>query len=581
METAPLLGRATSLPVAAASKKKCGATCCITSKAGLVVLVWIFTFCLTYNFLYDPLTLSQLFFHDKPNNLGGLYLFDEVLLLFYPLAGFLADTKYGIHEVIRKSVYLAFILQLIISVIAVTIVCVWWASPSLVQPWAIIAPLVLLSIPMSVALVGLNANVIQFGMDQLHDSPADHQSLFIHWYVWVLFLSSLITQTPGVILSYDDSHSYEQLSWDYWIHWKIDDKLKGCISVISCVIFSVGFCVVGITIVMMHRRKHWFLNNIPKRLNNPYKLVYRVTRFACKHKRPIKRSAFTFCEDEIPRGLDLGKAKYGGPFSTEEVEDVKAFYGILKILLVLCLIFFLYPPMYLFEHSLFTHWNSSNNFSQESNEKNITDLAEYYLLRCGLISNILVLIIIPLYLGVLRPILINHIPTMLKRIGTGIILIMMHIGYSFGTFLYVEIIEKLRYDNNWTLFCIIYSLPSNKIHALKVGLVVELCLDAVSYVLIKVAQLEFICAQSPSSMKGLLIGLSFALEGLSKLFFWSFAAMIGDLSHCSFYCYAVCLLMGGTGFVLYSFTARRYKYRERDEVCNIHYYAEEYYSKTT
>ena len=66
---------------------------------------------------------------------------------------------------------------------------------------------------------------------------------------------------------------------------------------------------------------------------SPYKLVYRVTKFACQHKTPLRRSAFTYCEDELPKGLNLGKEKYGGPFTTEQVEDVKAFYGILKVLL--------------------------------------------------------------------------------------------------------------------------------------------------------------------------------------------------------------------------------------------------------
>ncbi len=42
--------------------------------------------------------------------------------------------------------------------------------------------------------------------------------------------------------------------------------------------------------------------------------------------------AFTYCEDEVPRGLGLGKEKYGGPFTMEQVEDVKTFYGILKVL---------------------------------------------------------------------------------------------------------------------------------------------------------------------------------------------------------------------------------------------------------
>ena len=54
---------------------------------------------------------------------------------------------------------------------------------------------------------------------------------------------------------------------------------------------------------------------------NPYKLIYRVLKYAIKHKYARQRSAFTYCEDDIPSRLDYGKSKYGGPFTTEQVED--------------------------------------------------------------------------------------------------------------------------------------------------------------------------------------------------------------------------------------------------------------------
>ena len=57
-------------------------------------------------------------------------------------------------------------------------------------------------------------------------------------------------------------------------------------------------------------------------MGNPYKLVYGVIQFAIKHKHPIKRRAFTYCNDERPSRIDYGKQSYGGPFTTEQVEDV-------------------------------------------------------------------------------------------------------------------------------------------------------------------------------------------------------------------------------------------------------------------
>ena len=50
-----------------------------------------------------------------------------------------------------------------------------------------------------------------------------------------------------------------------------------------------------------------------------------MLKFAAKHKAPVNRSALTYWEDDIPSRLDLGKSKYGGPFTTEQVEDVKTF----------------------------------------------------------------------------------------------------------------------------------------------------------------------------------------------------------------------------------------------------------------
>ena len=34
----------------------------------------------------------------------------------------------------------------------------------------------------------------------------------------------------------------------------------------------------------------------------------------------------TACEDDLPSRMDFGKIKYGGPFTTEQVEDVKTLF---------------------------------------------------------------------------------------------------------------------------------------------------------------------------------------------------------------------------------------------------------------
>ena len=69
---------------------------------------------------------------------------------------------------------------------------------------------------------------------------------------------------------------------------------------------------------------------------NPFKLVYQVLKYAIRNKRPRCRSAFTYCEDELPSRIAFGKSKYGGPFTTEQVEYVKAIFRLLPIAFLGC-----------------------------------------------------------------------------------------------------------------------------------------------------------------------------------------------------------------------------------------------------
>ena len=78
---------------------------------------------------------------------------------------------------------------------------------------------------------------------------------------------------------------------------------------------------------------HWLIKE--PTLQNPFKLIYQVSKYALKHKHPQYCSAFTYTDDEIMSRIDYGKSKYGGPFTTEQVEDVKTFYKILPMI-VLC-----------------------------------------------------------------------------------------------------------------------------------------------------------------------------------------------------------------------------------------------------
>ncbi len=138
--------------------------------------------------------------------------------------------------------------------------------------------------------VAFSANVIQFGLDQLHDSSTDEQIVFIEWYTWVFYASCVTFQVTTEVLDYDE---YVTIPVIYYITGSLLS------AIVVALILSLHFA---------NRKQNWFIFNI--KLINPYRLVYRITKFARKHKIPVNRSALTYHEDEIPSGLDLSKSKY-------------------------------------------------------------------------------------------------------------------------------------------------------------------------------------------------------------------------------------------------------------------------------
>ena len=91
-------------------------------------------------------------------------------------------------------------------------------------------------------------------------------------------------------------------------------------------------CVLTLILISLFCCNNWLIKEPISQ--NPFKLIYGVSKYAFKTKYPQNRSAFTYCEDEVISWIDYGKSKYGGPFTTEQVEDVKTFYKTLPIVIL-------------------------------------------------------------------------------------------------------------------------------------------------------------------------------------------------------------------------------------------------------
>ena len=119
---------------------------------------------------------------------------------------------------------------------------------------------------------------------------------------------------------------------------------------------------------------------------------------------PVNRSAFTYWENDIPSRIDLGKNKYGGPFTNEEVEDTKTLFRILLLLF-----------------SLLGLHLSTNGFSVTSylirkvSPSAVTFLSLLY--APNIFSSVSIVVIVPLLHYVILPHFSRYIPNLLHRMG--------------------------------------------------------------------------------------------------------------------------------------------------------------------
>ncbi len=476
-----------------------------------------------------------------------------IVLIFSPVAGFLADVKFDRYRILQYS------MRLILAVSSLTVLALLIL---------LTANSDVLTVSMSLAFgityllgyCGYNANIIQYGLDQLRDAPSQDSVVFLHWLFWSYYCSTFTTQ--GVYAAI--SHYYPSVTF------KI-------LAVTSMVVLSIVILVISLSIADYKQR--WFI--VEPGGNNPYKLVYKVIRFAWLHKIPVNRSAFTYCEDELPSRLELGKSKYGGPFTTEQVEDVKVFLGILKILLSIGPIFFMHMAV-TFVVVIHLHNVRYSNGGA---------LVEYMILDSGFLSTALIIVFIPLYLCILRPFISYHIPGMLKRIWIGFILLCISL-------VSVVVLHRFTHDyiyvpdptTNELKICANTQTYNNSTSdvlnyfSLKViHLTAQHILLALFKMLVYIAVWEFLCCQSPQSMKGLIFGVFYAIQGLFRSlavvlfllfhYFWT-----GPSFDCAFGFLLVNIVIGIVAFLVYVCVSKRYKYRMRDEPSHVRRYAEEYYS---
>ena len=530
-------------------------------KVTVVVLLWYFSTGLAYSLILKPASYIQ---YSAVASATILSVIIYAAFLFSPIAGFIADVKFGRFKMLLCGTYI--ILLSVISILIIGIVIAYTVHTF--NPFSkILLTLVIIAVALyCIGDVIFVSNIVQFGTDQLRDAPTRYSVCFIYAYLWTDSLSNLITSVtnwPGheiIINSHLDLIAF--------------DKVR---TILITVVLSVSVVSSIAILVLVHKnQRQWFMMDSIG--GNPYRLMYNVLYFAIRHKKPIRRSAFTYCEDERPSRLDFGKRRYGGPYTTEQVENVKVALNMFKVLLSL-------GPIFLLEGaaiSSFLNYDLHNiSYYKVSNPLPIL------LINYGLLLPLSTTLCIPLYQCVIKPLLSKYTLNMFKRMG-------ISLGVLTISFLVYLICDTLAYNSNnnhgypfnlcWKNMSYVFnksfvSLPSMYISVLQ-QILLSLC-----QMLLYISAYEFICCQSPQHMKGLFFGYFYAL----RAFYQSVAACTiylftsqwnSVIMSCRSGFYMFNISIGTISLIFYITVARKFKYRKRDDICNVYKFAEDYYSNS-
>ena len=306
------------------------------------------------------------------------------VVLFLPVIGLLSDCYLGRYKILLGSICFLLIAMLSIAINAVaTPNCMWYVT----------------SPPLILASGCYMFSIVPFTMDQLIGASGAEISFTIYWILWPVVTCAL---TSSFFCRFLPSENYQ--------------LFQAILFSLTSVCFAVVFC-------MIRCCDHVLMMKTPQ-ISNPIKLTLQVLNYARRHKFPERRSAFTYWEEECPSRIDLGKSKYGGTFTVEEVENVKTILNL--TLLVNCIaivVAFGIPEIKI----------ASSNLHNML-DKRFSVLIPWYLLTISYL---------PIYQFLTYPFLYNCIPAMLRRIGCGLVLVIISQVFIFSNEL-LELYTRLR-----------------------------------------------------------------------------------------------------------------------------------------
>ena len=351
------------------------------SKGAVLVLVWTLLTIVGNRISYDVMDALN----SKDRDMIPFLIQATGISVFVvaPFFGWLADAKLGNYKVVKVATTVSWLASVLVCLFTLLYYNTSLSSDQNVAARTVL--LVMISIFQWTGTVIIFLNCFQLSLEQIPDASAENITSLIAWFVLTLaagfFMGDTIKDLMLACVSYNQSDLYQVLT------------------VISVVSTSVNF--ISFHLIL----PKWLI--IEPKSPQSLKNIYRVLKFAAKHKAPVNRSALTYWEENIPSRLDLGKSRYGGPFTTEQVEDVKTFF---KILSVSMGIFFTMFALGVQEHNPFWAETFIVNVRLDVCKANGLFLFTLHPFWCGILT-------VLAFELLLYPCFRHRLPSSIKRIG--------------------------------------------------------------------------------------------------------------------------------------------------------------------
>ena len=507
-----------------------GTCCCklnvwsqpFNSRGAVIVLIWRFLIRSVF-FFFNAGILIQ-------NRSSGQALLIALLICImfsYPLAGWLGEGHFGRYKVVSISLLVTWA-AVIASGVSVLVDEYAWNDKT---SWINYILFSVLYVVMNLGYVWLYTNLLPLGIDQLQGATSEQLRTYTYWYTWTQVTSGFV---GGSVVT--------------WLQAPV------------VVIVSVPAICLTLAVVMSFLLRDSLVKEPP----TPHLLknIYGILKFAIRNQPSRLRSALTYWEDEIPSRIDRAKIKYGGSYTTEEVENVKSLFRIAALALLMGVFVLIILPS---TNELLHHFRHG-----------------IHMVSLQPLGKIPTVILIPFVELVLSPVKASCLQRfgILKRAGLGAAL--MLVGY-----LGIMALDVIGHEITNDAPCLVFAnATSPKLNVDYRWLSLPWTLQGIGYFFLVTALFELIVAQAPYGMKSMLIGmvgitmyLPELPDVILKVIFRSvYSPDKATNPSCGLWIFLVRVVIFVTAFALLCIAIKKYRNRERDDTVRYHTFAENYYT---